>query len=166
MPDDVIVGHIVGAFGVRGEVKLAAADPDALRPGVAIRLRLRDGAERAVAVEAVRPHKHILIVRLHGVTDADAVRELRGALVSIAREELPQLPELVYRQADLIGLQVVDAQRGSLGEVRDIRRYPSCDMLVVGDKQTLVPLLQAYGAKVNRAAGTISIRLPDGFEEI
>lgn len=151
---------------MRGEVKLAAADADVLRPGVAIRLQLKSGAERAVAVEAVRPHKRILVVRLRGVTDADAVRELQGALVSIARKELPQLPDSVYRQADLVGLQVVDAQRGSLGEVRDIRRYPSCDMLVVGDKQTLVPLLRAYGAKVDRSAGTIYIRLPDGFEEI
>ncbi|HEV2038217.1 MAG TPA: ribosome maturation factor RimM [Candidatus Eremiobacteraceae bacterium] len=166
MPDDVIVGRVLGAFGVRGEVKLAAADADVLRPGVAIRLQLKSGAERAVAVEAVRPHKRILVVRLRGVTDADAVRELQGALVSIARKELPQLPDSVYRQADLVGLQVVDAQRGSLGEVRDIRRYPSCDMLVVGDKQTLVPLLRAYGAKVDRSAGTIYIRLPDGFEEI
>jgi ribosomal 30S subunit maturation factor RimM len=39
-------------------------------------------------------------------------------------------------------------------------------MLVVGPKRVLIPMLAAYGLRVDRAARTIATKLPDGFEEL
>jgi ribosomal 30S subunit maturation factor RimM len=55
---------------------------------------------------------------------------------------------------------------GELGKVKELRRYPSCDMLVVGEKKLLVPMLHAYRFEIDPAAGEIRVSLPAGFEEL
>lgn len=152
-------------FGLRGEVKLAA-DPSIVKPGLRVLLKLPNGGERSVTIEAVRPHKNILVARLQGVADAQAAKALQGASVLVARDDLPALPDGSYREADLIGLSVVDATQGLLGRVREVRHYPSCDMLVVGEGDLLVPMLRAYDVKVELAKGEIQTKLPEGFEEL
>ncbi len=166
MPDDVVVGRILGAFGLRGEVKLAAADPSAFRAGLRIGLRDESGSGSTSVVDSIRPHKNYLVVRLRGLDDPSAARALSGATVTIARRDLPELPPHAYRRGELVGLQVVDGQRGALGPVVEIRRYPSCDMLVVGAAQLLVPMLHAYRVEVDVDAGEIRVDLPPGFEEL
>jgi 16S rRNA processing protein RimM len=166
VPDDIIVGRILGAFGLRGEVKIAAADPSALRAGLRIGLRDTSGVESGAIVETVRPHKNYLVVRLRALDDPDAARGLSGATVTMAQRDLPELPPHAYRRGKLVGLQVVDGRRGALGPVVEIRRYPSCDMLVVGAAQLLVPMLHAYRVEVDVAAGEIRVDLPPGFEEL
>jgi 16S rRNA processing protein RimM len=164
--DDVVVGRILGVFGLQGEVKLAAADPHALRPGLEVRLELEGGAEISSVIEAIRPHQRSYVARLRGFADADAARSLRGATVVASRDDLPKLSGDVYREVDLAGMHVVDQKLGNLGDVREIRRYPSCDMLVVGEKKLLVPMLRVYGVKVDTKNRIIHVSLPDGFEEL
>ena len=166
MGDDVVVGRILGVFGVSGEVKLAAADPDALAPGLGVRLVPESGEELHSVLEAIRPHQRVFVARLRGLADADSARRVNGATIVAARANLPKLAADHYREVDLRGMQVVDAKLGSLGEVREIRRYPACDMLVVGEKKTLIPMLRAYAMDVDPAARMIRVSLPDGFEEL
>ncbi|HXW76551.1 MAG TPA: hypothetical protein VEJ20_04000, partial [Candidatus Eremiobacteraceae bacterium] len=59
-----------------------------------------------------------------------------------------------------------DGRMGSLGTVRDVLHYPHADMLVVGERGRLVPMLRAYGVRIDRAAATIETALPEGFEEL
>jgi 16S rRNA processing protein RimM len=164
--DDVVVGRILGIFGVRGEVKVAAADPNALTPGLAVRLLAEDGAELHSVLETIRPHQRGFVARLSGVADADAAGRLSGATMLATRDDLPKLALNQYRDADLRGMQVVDAKLGGLGEVNQVRRYPGCDMLVVGEKHILIPMLRAFGMDIDAATRTIRVSLPDGFEEL
>jgi len=164
--DDVVVGRILGVFGIHGEVKLSAADPNALTPGLAIRLLVEDGPELHSELEAIRPHQRGFVTRLSGVADADAARRLSGATIVAARADLPKLASNQFRDADLRGMQVVDAKLGDLGVVQQILRYPACDMLVVGEKQILIPMLRAFGIEMDAATRTIRVSLPDGFEEL
>lgn len=166
MADDIVVGHVLGVFGIRGEVKVAASDPDALTVGLAVRLVRERGLDIRSVLEAIRPHKRSFVVRLRGVNEADAAHELSGATIVAARADLPKLAPHQYRDADLRGMRVVDARLGSLGEVHQIRRYPACDMLVVGEKQLLIPMLRAFGMDIDTATRTIRVSLPDGFEEL
>lgn len=158
------VGSIVGAFGLRGEVKIAAGDPAEVRAGMRLEARLGDGARRDIELLEARPHKNLVVAKIAGISDVDATRALIGAALFADSRMLPDLPAGTYRDADLIGLRVIDESLGDLGEVRSIAHYPSADMLVVDD--ALIPLQRAYGVTVDRVAGTITTRLPDGFEEL
>ena len=164
--DSLLVGRVVNAFGVRGEVRLALADPAAVRKGMTLDLVSRKGARSRARLETLRPHGDEFVGRFAGCENATAAAELQGAMLVAPRSDLPPLGGGAFRQADLIGLHVVDARLGALGAVRDVRHYPSCDMLVVGRNKTLVPMLKAYGLEVDLAAKTIRVTLPEGFEDL
>jgi 16S rRNA processing protein RimM len=161
------VARIVGVFGVRGEVKLAAPDGAALRAGLGVVVEPVGGGDAQHAqIESVRAHGRGFVARLREVDNVEMARSLQGALVFADRAGLPELAENEYREVDLVGMRVIDAKLGTLGDVREVRRYPSCDMLVIGEKKMLVPMLRAYGLAVDAAKAEIRVTLPDGFEEI
>jgi 16S rRNA processing protein RimM len=152
---------------VRGELKLAAADSAALRAGLAVVLMPPAGGSMLRStVETVRPHGRNIVARLRDIDDLETARELHGATIFAERTDLPKLSKNEYREADLAGMRVVDSRLGLLGDVREVRRYPSCDMLVIGERKLLVPMLLAYGLEVDVTAREIRVTLPDGFADI
>lgn len=166
MGDELVIGRVLGSFGVRGELRLAVVDPELLQAGLEIRLHDKKGHVLQATLETVRPHGKGLVARLKGFDERGAVDALRGASIVLAREELPSLTGDAYREADLVGLEVIDKNLGLLGAVREVRHYPSSDMLVVGPDALLVPMLRAYGVHVDKAKRTIRVELPEGFDEL
>ncbi|HEY5093948.1 MAG TPA: ribosome maturation factor RimM [Candidatus Eremiobacteraceae bacterium] len=165
-PDDSLVslGRIAGAFGLRGEVKVQTNDPADFAAGLRLVARAPGGTEREMLIEAARIHKGDALLRFPGVSDATAADALRGVVVLARREYLRPLPPDTYRDADLIGLTVVDARLGELGLVESVRHYPGADMLVVGS--ALIPMLNAFDVRIDLAAKRIAVTLPAGFEEL
>jgi 16S rRNA processing protein RimM len=156
-----VIGRVAGAFGLRGEVKVATSDPSDFRPGLHVRAMTRD-----LTVVTVRPHQARLVVKFEGVDDATAAASLQGAELTALVGDLPALPANTYRDEVLIGMHVTDSRLGDLGAVKSIAHYPHADMLVVGDRELLVPLLAAYGVKIDMAGSSISTSLPEGFEDL
>jgi 16S rRNA processing protein RimM len=161
----VLVGRVVGVFGLRGDVKVAASVFE-LQPGVRLIGRDRAGVERELRVKTVRPAKGHLRVLFEGIGDATAAEDLRGVTLHASPAELPPLPANAYREAELVGMHVMDARLGALGDVVGIAHYPGSDMLIVGPKRVLVPMLEAYGVEVDKTTRTITTTLPPGFEQL
>jgi 16S rRNA processing protein RimM len=171
-----VIGRIAGTFGLRGEVKVDTTDPSDFRPGLSVRVTRSGSSEarqepggddgRDMVIAAVRPHQRRLLVRFEGIDDATSAQALHGADLSALKSDLPGLPPNTYRDEDLIGMCVTDARLGGLGAVTSIAHYPHADMLVVGDRSLLIPLLAVYGVEIDVAAGSISTSLPDGFEDL
>lgn len=162
----IAIGHVIGSFGLRGEAKIAAFDNADVRTDLAVTAALADGSERELTVESVRAHKNRLLVRFAGLNSPDAVDALRGAALYVLRADLPPLPQGTFRDDELLGMHVVDARLGDLGAVCAVRHYPHADMLVVGEKEVLVPAIGAYGIVIDARTRTISSSLPDGFEDL
>jgi 16S rRNA processing protein RimM len=151
---------------LHGEVKVATNDPADFRVGLALDARMPGGALRHLIVESMRPHQNRLLVRFAGVTDAEHADTLRGAQLTALAADLPPLPDGTFRDEDLVGMHVHDSRLGALGDVTEVLHYPHADMLVVGDRELLVPMLAAYGVAIDKASATISTALPDGFEDL
>lgn len=153
---------------MRGELKVAPLDAGAFEAGRDVYITAAELPEvlRRERIEAVRAHRKLLLVRLAGIGDASAAKSLRGWHMLVDREALAAVEPGSFRAADLLGFAVHDERLGALGVVADVRRYPSCDMLVVAPRETLIPMLSAYGFAVDREARIISVRLPEGFEEL
>jgi 16S rRNA processing protein RimM len=160
----VSLGRIAGAFGLRGDVKVQASDPSEFSAGLRLVARTPAGAEREMIVEAVRIHKGDALLRFRDVPDATAADALAGVVVFAHRADLAPLPQDTYRDADLIGLAVVDARLGELGLVESVRHYPGSDMLVVGS--SLIPMLRAFDVRVDLGAKRVDVTLPAGFEDL
>lgn len=165
-PDDSLIslGRIAGAFGLRGEVKVQTSDPADFSVGLRLVARAPGGVEREMVIEAARVHKGDALLRFPGVVDATGADALRGVVLLARRDDLGPLPPGTYRDADLIGLTVVDARLGDLGLVESVRHYPGSDMLVVGS--ALIPMLAAFDVQIDLPAKRITVTLPAGFEDL
>jgi 16S rRNA processing protein RimM len=122
-------GHIAGAHGVRGWVRLTSYTEPAdnilnygqwqLRRGSAAGLdRAGAMAGEPVIAEPVeaRLHGKGLVVRLAGVEDRTAAEGLRGLEVWICEAALPALEAGEYYWRDLIGLRVYSQHEGHKGQ--------------------------------------------------
>ncbi len=135
------------------------------------RFRIERSNGSAVVYEAqqVRAYRDRLILKLRGVDDAGAAVELRGALVSGAVEDAPELPAGRHYTAALIGMAVVDETGRMLGEVGEVWPTGGTDLLrVVGREkgEILIPLAGDIVAEINEVERRITVRLPAGLEEL
>lgn len=166
MSDQVCVGAIAGAFGVRGEVRLKSftAEPEAIA-GYGP-LSTEDGS-RAFEVVLDRPIKGGFAARLSGVLTKEEADALRGVQLFAPRDRLPDLPDDEYYHADLIGVAVHDTGGVLLGHVKAVHNHGADDLLEVhgpGLKATvLLPFTLAAVPTVDLGAGRIVADPPEGL---
>ena len=156
----VILGRIVGLFGVRGWVKVYSyTEPrEAVLDYNEWLLSRNGGWQRAVLAEGKR-HGKAVIVRLEGVEDRDAAAELTGSDIGIDRDALPDPGEGHYYWADLEGLVVVHRDGTELGRVAYLMATGANDVLVVdGPDERLIPFVPGEVIlDVDLAAGVIRV---------
>ncbi len=168
MTDQICVGAIAGAFGVRGEVRLKSftADPAAIADYAP--LQSEDGG-RSFDVKITRQIKNGLAARLTGITTKEQADALRGTQLFVPRDRLPNLPDDEYYHTDLIGLAVFDTGGTSLGKVTAVHNNGATDLLelrVPGLKNTiLMPFTQAVVPTVDLTSGRIIADPPEGLME-
>ena len=168
-PDDLlIVGKILAAHGIRGEVKVRSfAESIALyQVGKKIRIGLSDGRIRKKTITSVRPHGRGLRMGFEGVTDRTQAESLSGGSLYIRRAQLPPLEADTYYWVDLLGLRVVDRSGGLLGVVDDVIPTPGNDVYVVrgGDKrELLIPAIGDVVVSVDLKAKTMTVDPPEGL---
>lgn len=156
-------GQIVNTHGVRGEVKIVpwCDSPEFLCDFDTLYL---DG--KAIRVEQSRPHKGNVIAKLAGVNNVDAAMALKTKVLCIDREDV-ELPEGRHFIADLIGLEVRDAETGAvLGIIQDVLTPPANEVYVVkgNGKEYMIPAVDEFLAETNVDAGYVRVHMIDGME--
>jgi len=167
-PGYFVVGKIVGAHGVRGEVKvsLLTDNPERFRPGARLFLALEEGPV-AVEVVSARPHKGMMLVKLASVPDRTAAELLQWRRLLIPEVEVMPLGEHENYAHDLIGLSVETVTGEVLGEVMEILFTPANDVYVVSGPrgELLLPALRDVVLRVDLEAGKMVVQVPDGLRD-
>ena len=177
MPSDAVeVGRVMGAWGIKGgiRVKPFAADPQALFASKRWFLRPPEGARHAGAkVLAVPVSLRIVTAKEHGdgvvatayeLADRNAAEALKGAAVFVSRASFPTPDEGEFYWIDLIGLQVHNRAGASLGTVIGlIETGPHCVLRIqptdtrTEAEEMLIPFVDAYVDDVDLAARRIAV---------
>ena len=128
--DLVLVGHVTGAFGVQGWVKIHpySADASALLHAKTWWLGKRlastesgtDGAVHDVEKLEAKLHGDDIVARIMGIANRTAAEALKGQVVKIQRSHFPVLSDNEFYWLDLIGLTVKNLQGENLGVVADL----------------------------------------------
>ncbi|CAL1238979.1 Ribosome maturation factor RimM [Candidatus Methylocalor cossyra] len=136
-------GEIVGAFGVRGWVKVQShTQPPANILGYSPWYLTGARQGRAYKVLEGKPHGALVIARLDGITDRNAAASLRGSVVEVPREALPPLGPGEFYWADLVGLKVLTLGGSELGRVSAMFETGANDVMVVeGERERLIPFV-------------------------
>jgi 16S rRNA processing protein RimM len=170
---DLVVGRVVKAHGVTGEVvvEIRTDDPDVrFAPGSSLRGRpSRGGAESRYIIDSVRDHGGRLLMRLEGIADRNAADALRGTLFLVDSGELPPIeaPDEFYDH-QLEGLQVVTATGAVVGPVAEVLHTAAGELLSVRAEhgEVLVPFVSAIVTSVSLTDQTIVIDPPEGLLEL
>lgn len=138
-PAYITLAAIAGAHGITGEVrlKLFAQSLDS----VSVHKAFQAG-ERTLTLKSLRPDKIGAVARFAEITDRTAAEALRGTLLTVPRDSLPQLAEGEYYHADIIGLPVVTTAGEPIGTVTAIENYNAGDILEItrpDGKTAMVP---------------------------
>src|SRR5258708_36125896 len=166
----LVVGRISRPHGVRGEltVDVRTDDPD-LRLVAGAVLPTEPAAAGPLKVTQARWHSGRLLLTFDGVSDRDQADRRRGTLLLVDSDDLEDLADPdEFRDHQLIGLTVVDADRQPVGEVTQVLHYGQ-DMLVVagsGDRagrEILIPFVSAIVPEVDLDAGQLRIDPPEGL---
>ena len=163
-PSRIALGRVLGAFGVKGWIRIRphGADPGSLltqRIWELTGLPAHDG-ERAVQVEEVKEHAGSVLARIAGIDDRTAAEALRGAEVSVRREQLPAAGPGEYYWADLIGLAVRNLEGVALGTVSGLIAAPAHDVMCVAKgegPERLIPFVEPIVRGVDLAGRTITV---------
>lgn len=141
--DDLIcVGHILGAQGVKGWVRVFSNTSPrenivSYSPWVVEQGLRRD----TIAVSGRLQGKNVL-ARLEGIEDRSQAEELAGCKIFINAQQLPEPEEGEYYWSDLIGLAVESVQGEPLGVVASMLETGADDVMVLkGDRERLIPFV-------------------------
>jgi 16S rRNA processing protein RimM len=169
---DLVVGRVVKAHGVTGEVvvEVRTDDPDnRFAPGTVLRGRPKTGPQREYVVDAAREHSGRLLLRLDGVADRETAESLRGTVFLVDSEDLPPIedPDEFYDH-QLEGLQVLTTTGTPVGSVAEVLHTAAGELLSVrtDEGEVLVPFVSAIVTSVSLADQTIEIDPPEGLLEL
>jgi len=140
----VILGHVTGAHGLQGWIKVHSDTSPRENIANYARLLLDQGQGwQGWKLSSGRRQGKGLVLKLKGCNDRDTAESLAGAKIAIHREELPELESPgVFYWADLEGLAVETVAGESLGEVDHLFETGSNDVLVVkGGRERLIPFI-------------------------
>jgi 16S rRNA processing protein RimM len=165
IPEDLVsVGYVSGAYGVAGAIRVTPFSPDADALMNVKTWWLDKPATQSVQVRTAKMHGGDVVVQLADVVGRDAAEALKGAAVSIPRNQFPILPDGEFYWSDLIGLDVQNLQGEALGRVTDLMHNGAQSILriapVVAAGETaperLIPFVDRFVITVDLAGKKIT----------
>lgn len=188
----LVIGYVMRAHGVRGEVVIAVTTDEPQDRYVVGSVLATDPATAGpLVIEGLRVHSSSgvdrLLIAFEGVFDRDGAERLRGVKLLVdAADVKPSDDPDEFHDFELIGLAVVvrDAVAGGteagvtaagyatgeqIGEIIRVTHGPGADMLVVtrpDGRQTLIPFVTAIVPEVDVAAGRVVITPPEGLLDL
>ena len=139
MPGMVELGRIVGAFGIKGWVRLRSyTDP----PEGILRYRHWHIGGREWRVIEGRGQPEGVVAALEGMQDRDAAAALRGAAIEVPRSALPKPKRGEFYWTDVLGSEVVSTTGAKLGTLSSVTSNGAQDVMVVtGEVERLIPFV-------------------------
>lgn len=139
MPGMVELGRVVGAFGIKGWVRLRSyTDP----PEGILRYRQWHIGGREWKVVEGRGQPEGVVAALEGLQDRDAAAALRGAVVEVPRSALPKPKRGEFYWTDVLGSEVVSTTGAKLGTLASVTSNGAQDVMVVtGEVERLIPFV-------------------------
>lgn len=153
----LMIGQITRPQGVRGEMRVKPFTGDPMRFAELEQVYFeQDGEYVPRGMKFVRlAGPDVVIMRLDGVDDANAVEALRGREIYVDRAHAVKLPENADFIADLIGCRVVDDEGAEYGNIVDVMQPGGGDVYVIDGPrgEVLVPALRSVVLEVDTRAG-------------
>jgi len=165
----VIVGKIIKAFGLRGELKVhPEVFFDEFAEFKTFTVFLPKGGKRVFEVDYVRRGAgQSLILKLKDINDRDTAETLGGYFLYVEKEELAEKAEGEYYLFELMDMQVIEEGKVK-GKVTDFIQSGTNLVLVleIEGKEVLVPFVKEYIKSVDTDSRKMVVEIPSDLKEL
>lgn len=158
--DLIVVGAILGAHGVRGDVRVKSftSDPDAV---FSYGTLLSEHGKALIDPHRVRPTKDHFIVTPNHPRQKEEWDALKGTRLFVPRQALPDPGDDEFYIQDLVGLEVFSGGEAKLGRVKAVLNHGAGDLLEIQSpgqpKPVLVPFTLEDVPTVDVARGRLIV---------
>jgi 16S rRNA processing protein RimM len=166
MPNSVLLGVVIGAQGLKGEVKVKTFTEAPENLAAYGPLHARDG--RTFTVCALREAKGLALVQFEGIATRDAAESLKGVELHVSRATLPKPETQEFYHTDLLGLRAEDATGRGIGRVTAIHNFGAGDVIEIARDDdagaVLMPFTREIVPFIDVAQGRVVIAAPEEVE--
>lgn len=163
----ILLGRIVAAHGVRGEV-LVRSYADVLEDVGAYGSLAAPSAGRSLQLRVLRVTAKGVIARIGGISDRNAAEALAGTDLYVDRAQLPATGEGEFYHADLIGLAAVAPDGSEVGRVVAVHNFGAGDLIEVAlaasRRTEHIPFNDTFVPEVDLTGGRIVVILPEALQ--
>lgn len=155
------IGLILGAFGIKGEVRILSLndEPERFKGLDELILTQSEKTDLTFTIEKVRVHKKRAIVKFREVKDRTGAEELSGTYVRLTGSELTVTEEARIDTEKLIGLKVITKSGDSLGVLEEVIRTGANDVYGIrnGEKSILLPAISDVIIEIDLEGGRMVV---------
>lgn len=156
------IGKIVNTQGLKGDVRIYP-DTDYVERFEELDYLYVEGTNEKMIIEKVRYKKNLAIVKFKGYDHINDIEKFKNRIVYTEKLELE---EGVHYVEDLIGMAVVDHEKGEIGELIDVVQNPAHDIYLVKTKdgsEVMIPAVDAFVATIDEENRIIHVTLIEGL---
>ncbi|WP_457569699.1 ribosome maturation factor RimM [Desulfurobacterium sp.] len=165
---EVLIGKIVGAHGIKGEVKIKP-ESDIFERQISHVEKLtgyRGTAKKSLTIESIKPHKNLFIAKFKEIENRDQAESSIKTELYIKKEEVVPLENGEFFFEDLIGCKVITEEDKTVGKVKEIMEMPASHILVVekeDGREALIPFIDEFVKEINVKEKQIKIKPIEGL---
>jgi 16S rRNA processing protein RimM len=167
-PSRVGVASVRRSWGTDGSIAVSQFSDGEIRfsPGDVVYI---DGGRPATVVES---HKAgtATVLQLDVIRNTRAADALRGTIIEVEGDDLPEAPEGAFYHHEIVGTKVRTTDGEELGVVLEIIVTGANDVYVVGEPgateskdQILIPAIADVVLEVDVNNGVVTVNLPEGL---
>lgn len=163
MKETIVIGKIVGAHSIHGEIKLYPITDDTARFND-LTYFLADS--KRYEVDSIRMHKGNVLIKSKDIPDRNTAEKLSGKFAEVLREDAVELEEGQYFIEDLKGIAIKDANSDTEGKITDIIQNGAVDLIEykIGKDTYLMPYLNEYVFSVDLQNSVMVADLSKGLK--
>lgn len=157
----VLLGRIVGLYGVKGWVRVESWTEPRSRI-FSYRPWWLKSASAEIEIDGAngRVQGKGLVANLPGIDDREQAMSLIGCDITVPRSALPAAEPGEYYWTDLEGCEVVTVEGAPLGRISHLLETGANDVMVVrdGERERLIPFIEeSYVKQVDLVAGLVQV---------
>jgi len=167
--DLINIGSIQKTHGTQGEVQVFFDFdmPDELEDIRALFILITPNKVPFMIEEFSFISSNQAYIKFEDINSNEEARQFVGNTLLIPKEMLPN-PDGDFYSQEIIGYEVSDKNKGLIGNIKEILKYPSQEILQImyNEKEILIPISEALITEINHNKKIVYVNTPDGLIDI
>jgi len=175
----ILIGKIISAFGIKGEVKILSYCKNPLdiekynlfdSKGNIIKIKITSSKNKN-SIKYNSSKEAILTSTIDGIDNRNDAEKIAKTELFVNRDDFPNLEEDEFYHVDLIGLNVINQEDVIVGKVKNIYDFGAGEMLEIefleSNKNLNLEKIETFAFKneffpeIKIKSGTIKLSIPE-----